>query len=1006
MNRFPRILSMLSWRLLLAACLLNCTPSYALDQARTLTQYSHRIWGQEEGLVQPTIYSIAQTRQGYLWLGTQDGLVRFDGVRFRPFGHDDHLPFERALIRSLAEDREGNLWIGSLLYGLARMTPAGAVASYTTKDGLPSNNIFCLVPGDKGDLWVCTDEGLAHWNQGRFEIYRTAQGLPSNRVRSTCEARDGTRWVAGYSFGLARWNGGKFEPVSLPFKTPGGVRALACSEDGSVWAGTEHGVLELYGGQYHAYTTRDGLSDNDVLSLSALPDGTVWAGAHDGISRIWRGEVSTYRTSDGLSHTAVLSLCVDREGSLWAGTKNGLDQFTDAPVVPYTTHEGLPGNDVGPLAEDAAGNLWIGMLSEGLVRFDGRSFTTLTTRDGLTDNRVLSLTFDRTGALWAGTERGITILRDGKIAQRFDSTADLGGLRIQSLFCDLNGVVWIGTNHGLSSYARGRFTQAGVPDALRTGSILALGGGRRVTLFASAEGDLLYFWSNGKVERSQTPGLPRNVISFLVDHETHTLYGGTPGSGLLRYRDGTLTSFGVRDGLYDNQIYGILSDDKANLWFASSKGVFRVAKADLENASAGRARSFSSVPFSTGQLRFECRAGVQPAAYRTHDGRLWFATTTGLVMIDPDHVPHNAVPPPVQIESLWVNGQRRDAVTARLEPFERNVSIRYGGLSFRSPEKVAFRYKLAGYDRDWVAAGSRREAFFTNLPPGHFRFLVMAANADGVWSTAPAVLNFSIRPTVFEAWWFYPTMCLSLAGLVLLAYRYRVHQLSLRFNLVLAERSRIARELHDTLLQGLSGITMQMQALWQKLPPSQEKKSLAGIIDDAGQCARESRESLWNLRPEREALAAPTDFGAHLESCVARLTRGQPVQVKLSLDRGRHLPDEVERQLILITQEAIGNALKHSHTDVIVVAFRSDKRAATVRVTDRGCGFSVAARTGLSGHYGIAAMRERAGEIGASFELQSAEGAGTTVVVRWPLEQKALQPGNVGPDAARLSKQR
>ena len=992
------------WLGVLYVSLLQCGPAFGLDQGRTLTQYAHRIWGQEEGLAQPTVYSIAQTRQGYLWLGTQDGLVRFDGIRFRPFGHEDRLPFERALIRSLAEDRDGNLWIGSLGYGLARLSPDGAVSAYTEKDGLPSNNIFCLVPAKGGDIWVCTDEGLARWSQGRFEIFKTAQGLPSNRVRSTCEARDGTRWVAGYDFGIARWNGQKFEPVPLPYSVPSGVRGLACTDDGSVWVGSERGVLELYDGEQHAYTTREGLADDTVLSLIALPDGSVWAGTHDGISRIWRGQVSTYRTTDGLSHTSVLSLCFDHEGSLWAGTKSGLDQFSDAPVVPYTMQEGLPGNDVGPLAEDPAGNLWIGMLREGLVRFDGRAFTRLTTRDGLTDNHVLSLAFDQKGALWVGTDRGLTVLRDGHVARRF-TAAELGGLRIQSLFCDQNGVVWIGTNHGLTGYVGGHLTRTGVPSELRSRSILTLGGGRHVSLFASAEGDLLYFWRDGKVERFHTSGLPRTIISLLVDHQTHTLYGGTPTSGLLRYRDGALTSFRVRDGLYDDSILGILNDDSGNLWFASSKGVFRVAKADLERVGSGKARFFDSVPFSTGQFRFECRSGVQPAACRTHDGRLWFATTTGLVMIDPAHVPHNTVPPPVQIESLWVNGQRRDPAAARLEPFERNVSIRYGGLSFVSPEKVTFRYKLVGYDRDWVSAGSRREAFFTNLPPGHFQFLVMASNADGVWNAVPAAVRFSIRPTIFEVWWFYPSLGLLLALMVWLAYRYRVHQLSVRFNLVLAERSRIARELHDTLLQGLAGITMQLQALWDRLPPTSDKKALAGIIDDAGQCARESRESLWNLRPRRDDLSSPSDFAAHLERSANRVVRGQPVQLKMSLDRGHYVPAELEHQLLRIAQEAIGNALQHAHTDEIVVAFRLNRHLASMRITDHGCGFSVAARSGLAGHYGIAGMRERAREIGAEFELQSAEGAGTTVLVRWRVNQKQSEPGNIGRDAVRLSKQ-
>ncbi len=324
---------------------------------------------------------------------------------------------------------------------------------------------------------------------------------------------------------------------------------------------------------------------------------------------------------------------------------------------------------------------------------------------------------------------------------------------------------------------------------------------------------------------------------------------GTLGSGLLRWQNATLAHIRVKDGLYDNRIYSILKDDKSNFWMASSKGIFRVSEKELDDFADGKIRSVTSIPFSTGQLRFECQSGVQPAACRTRDGRLWFSTTNGLVVVDPNHLRHNQIPPPVRITAIIVNGQRIDPrQDLQFKPFEKNVEIRYSGLSFISPEKVAFRYILEGYEKSWTEAGPRREAFFTNLPPGNFHFKVMARNADGVWSTQAASLNFAVEPRLYQRPWFLALLALAIAVMITAGYRMRIRQLKHRFDLVLAERSRIARELHDTLLQGLSGITMQLQALWTRLPASAEKRVLGEIIKDAGQCSTEARQSLWGLR--------------------------------------------------------------------------------------------------------------------------------------------------------------
>lgn len=966
--------------------------SIALDPNKTLTQYAHRIWGQEEGLFQPTIYSILQTRDGFLWLGTQDSLIRFDGMHFREFDEADQAGLRRTLVHALAQDDGGDLWVGSLGGGVARITATGSVTRYTTKQGLPSDTVFCLDSDSKGRVWICTNQGLAMWTGGRFRAFTTADGLPSNEIRSTCESPDGTRWVAGFNFGLSRLNASRFESFSSPaISVKENVTALACANDGAVWAGTSAGLIEIRERSSRSLTVRDGLPDNAVSALAAGPDGSVWIGTNDGISRYRNGELGVYRTQDGLSHSLVLSLYVDREGSLWAGTKDGLDQFTDGKVTPYTTSQGMLANEAGPVLEDAQGRLWIGTLGHGLNWFDGRRFHALTTRDGLIDNTILSLELDRAGDVWVGTRKGLNRLRNGQVVRTYTRRDGLSGSEIRALFVDLGGTLWAGTDRGVNRFDGKRFTQERLMSGSNASGVIALAGGRTVRLFVSADGPAFHVMRN-RQWNSYALDVIRPVDCYFLDRTRHSAWMGTLGSGLVRWRNGAFTHVRVKDGLYDNRIYSILRDDSANFWMASSKGIFRVSQNELDDFADGKIHSVTSIPFSTGQLRFECQSGVQPAAYRTRDGRLWFSTTSGLVVVDPNHLRANRIPPPVQVTAVFIDGQRVDVRNGiQLKPSERNVEIRYAGLSFVSPEKVSFRYILDGYDKAWTDAGARREAFFTNLPPRHFRFKVMARNADGVWSTQPAVLNFSVEPRLYQRAWFFPLMAIACVLAVVTGYRIRIRQLKNRFDLVLAERSRIARELHDTLLQGLSGITMQLQALWTKLPFSQERQLLGEIIQDAGRCSTEARRSLWGLRTID---AGSLDFSGKLAKLSREAVAGTPISLSLDLEPvSLVLFPEIEYQLLRIAQEAIANTLAHAQAGVIEVHLHLENRALILALEDDGIGFEPDEQQPF-GHFGLVGMRERAHEIGAELTISTFPGRGTKLSIRLPLRAPAISESN------------
>jgi ligand-binding sensor domain-containing protein len=958
-------------------------PARALDPQKTLTQYAHRIWGEEEGLLQPTIYSILQTRDGFLWLGTQDSLVRFDGIHFREFDNAAAAGLARSLIRALFEDRDGNLWAASVGSGVVRIQPDGSFRRFTSRDGLPSDDAFCLSSGAPGEIWICTTRGLVRLDAAnKMRVFTTADGLPSSTARESCESPGGVRWVAGLDFGLSSWNGTRFEQYSdSNIGAREIVTALACAKDGTVWAGTSSGLVQITSTSSRRWTVRDGLPDNEISSLRSGDDGSLWIGGNDGISRYRNGEISVYRTRDGLSHSLVLSLFMDREGSLWAGTKDGLDQFTDGKVTPYTTNEGMLSNDAGPVLEDAQGRLWIGTLGHGLNSFDGHRFRSLTKKDGLLDDTILALQLDSAGDLWVGSNRGLNRLRNGKVIAAYTEREGLSSPSVRALAVDADGVLWAGTSRGLNRFEGNRFVKS---DFHPASPIVALTGGRAVRLFISGS-DSGFTYVKDNQAKTYSLDVTHMVDCYYVEPERHQAWMGTLGSGLLLWKNGAVTHIRVRDGLYDNRIYSILRDDRANFWLASSKGIFRVSEKDLQDFVDGKARYLTSIPFTTGQLHFECRAGVQPAAWRTRDGRLWFSTTNGLVVVDPNHLVNNSIAPPVEITSVVVNGNRvRPRTGLHLSPQERNLEVRYSGLSFISPEKMAFRYMLDGYDKTWTDAGSRREATFTNLPPGNFEFRVMARNADGVWSRQNASLGFGVEPRLYQRRWFFPLLVLLAAGLVAAGFRMRIRRLQHGFDMVLAERSRIARELHDTLLQGFAGITMQLQALWTRLPLSKEKNFLAEIIKDAAQCSTEARQSLWGLRTT--ASASP-DFSGKLARLARDTTAQSSVELSLHLDPvSLENRPEAEYQLLRIAQEAISNSLRHARAAKIDIRLSAAGKRGELLITDDGEGFDVGRQQ--FGHFGVAGMRERAGEIGARLTIESALGRGSTVSVSFSLPQQ------------------
>lgn len=956
--------------LLLAAC---ADLLFGLDPNRRLTQYVHRIWQTQQGLPESSIYAIAQSRDGYLWLGTQTGVVRFDGVKFTQLESINPKAPSNVWIRGLAQDTSGALWLGTNDSGLFRILGKD-VRHFSESDGLPSDTVQCVVAAPNGDVWVCTVGGLARFSGGKLTSYTVANGLSTNTLRAAAVDSSGLLWTGGESPNLSVWNGTSFRTVRLSAMQPdAGVRAILPSRDGTLWVGTTAGLIQKKDGRERMLTTRDGLTDDWILSLAESSDGSVWIATRSGFSRWRSGEIDSFRPQDGLSQSTVYSITEDREGSVWAGTKHGLNQFLDGRSVPYTVNEGLPSNNAGPVIQDAAGHVWIGTLDAGLTRYDGKRFTVLTRRDGLASDSVRALAVDRVGDLWVGTDRGLNRLLNGKV-DRTDSTADgLPSNDVRSILQDRSGGLWVGTARGAAHFSGGRFHPDGT-----TLPVVAIGEDGAGAIYIATANSVVYQSQDRWVELMQNGNPLRGVDAFYRD-PAGNLWMGMLGSGLRLLHNGALSSFFLRDGLFDGEIYGIVADAEDRLWMACSKGIFSVPRADLLRFAAGQLKKITSTPYSpTDALRvIESKSGVQPAASVTRDDHLWFSTIRGLIMFD-THFQRNVPPPPIVIEDVTVNGESvAPSDIGRLAPGRKNLEVSYTGLSFQFPTRISFKYMLEGYDRNWISAGARREAIYTNLPPGSYRFRVLGCNVDGLCNDTGAVADFTLASHYYQRIWFFPMLAVLLGVAVWLAYQARMHRLREHFNLILTERNRIARELHDTLIQGLSGITMEMQALAARTRSPEERASLDEIIVDAGTCLRETRRSVAGLRSGGAGLASA------IEQAARQITEAKDIRLKLKLDhKPSGLAPDVEYNLVRIAQEAVTNSVKHSGARTVEVALDLSARALKLSVRDDGAGF--ADSNGKSGHYGLIGMKERASHIGANLELASAPGRGTTVSVVLP----------------------
>lgn len=977
-------------------------------------QYRFDHWTTENGLPQNSVYSLQQTRDGYLWLTTLDGLVRYDGAGFRVFNKANSPGINSNRFTRLVEDREGALWACTEDGGLTRFFN-GVFTTYTTEQGLPHNWVFNLRQAGAREMLIQTRTGLVRWRDGDISLVST--DLKSFDIVLGYPGASGAVW---YRLGtkLRRVKDGATTEYDVPAFSPDDQHYPQLYEDrqGRLWIGAKQPGLLLcwQDGRLTEYTPRDGLPPAVIGAFCEDRNGTLWFGTEGGgLVQYRAGRFNTFTKEQGLPSNHLVTVYEDHEGTLWAGTvDSGLVRISPQIIKAYAAEAGLPRKSYYPLLEDRAGNLWVG--GEGLYRFKNGNFTyyPLDISPDARQSRarfkqVSALYEDRAGRLWIGSDVDLFSFKDEQFRVE---TERLGAQFAQSvvyaILQDSNGCLWFGTSDGLVEYragARRRYTTA---DGLPGNEIHALYEDRQGALWVGTYGGLARL-AQGQINAyTERAGLSSRRIRALYEDGEGTLWIGTYDGGLNRFKEGHFTRYDMSHGLFSNGVFQILEDGAGNFWMSSNQGIYCVSRQHLNDFAAGRRAAIRSVSYgkADGMLNAECNGGQQPAGIRARDGRLWFPTIAGIVVVDPQAVSFNPQPPPVVIERVLLERQEVDfRAPLRLYPGQQNLEIDYAGLSFIKPEHVRFRYQLGGLDDGWVEAGQRRTAFYPHLPVGEYFFKVSAANADDVWNTAGASLRIVVLPPFYRTWWFRALAALAVLGLSALAYQARVRQLKRaratqeEFSRRLIEsqeheRQRIAAELHDSLSQSLV-IIKNRAALSLSTPDDTARafEQLEEIADSATQAISEVKEISYALRPyqlDRLGLQKA------LASMVKKVAEANGLMITAEIEPldGVFAP-EGEINLYRIVQESVNNIVRHAQATVAQVTIKRRLQSLEVQIQDNGKGFlagvSQQQEPGQGG-FGLLGLAERARILGAQLMIQSAPGAGTTVKLEIPLPPHKL----------------
>jgi signal transduction histidine kinase/ligand-binding sensor domain-containing protein len=971
-------------------------------------QYHVDTWTTAAGLPQNSVYSIIQTRDGYIWFTTLDGLVQYDGVQFRVFNRGNSGGGIRSnRFTSLHQSGDGTLWAGTEGDGLTRYRD-GKFRTYTVSDGLPHNGVWAMRDEGSAGLFVSTYSGLARLRGERFEALVGDDGASPPRCIDLSTA--GACWYQDAA-GLHRFLDGQTATytaeIGLPNKT-----AFRIFEDreGVTWIAWSSGGVGVIkrDGSFTSYDATTGLPPFAVTAMAQDHSGRLWFGTVGGglLSFSDNRFVTQLEPSDNAGTDDVRVIYEDREGTLWLGKRmSGLAKLVRQIVTVHTKADGLSGNNVYPVLEDRGGKLWVGVWGYGLSVSTGPGARFARHTD-MPFGFATALHEDRNGRLWVGSNRGGLGFLENDKWKEFTPQRATNELSIFVIRESADGSLWWGTGSGLFRYSKGTKTHYTVRDGLPSDDVKDILEDRLGRLWFATFGGLARFEEGHFVSLTEADGLSSNHVRTLYEDADGTLWIGTYDGGLNRYRDGRFTRYTIADGLFNNGVFRIIEDSRGRFWVSSNRGIYRLNKSELEGFAEGRLKSVTSVAYGLqdGLLSTECNGGLQPSGWKTPDGHVLFPTQGGLAVIDPEAVTENPLPPPVVIENCSLDRQPAPlAPEIRVGPGQNNLEINYAGLSFVKPEQVRFRYKLQGLDGDWVEAGSRRTAYYSYLPPGTYEFRVLAANSDGLWNMIGTSVGVVVTPPFYRTRWFYALVGLVAAGLAFGVYETRLlrlrraHAAQAAFSRQLIEsqereRERIAAELHDGLGQNL--LVIKNWALLGLRAPAVVggHEQLDEISAATSQAIDEVREIAYNLRPYQ---MDEIGLAQALRAMLRKVAASSGIEIVADVDAANGaLPKELEINLYRVVQEGINNIIKHSGATRAEVIISRSSRQLLVTIADDGKGFdpngAATGRTDVSSQrrgFGLTGIGERARMLSGELTVQSELGRGTTLSIRIPLQE-------------------
>jgi signal transduction histidine kinase/ligand-binding sensor domain-containing protein len=973
-----------------AFILLFTVSAGALDPNRRISQYAHTAWRIQDGFFTGTPQAITQTKDGYLWIGTEGGLVRFDGVRFVPWTAPNRQQLPSTRIHSLLGASDGRLWIGT----------ARGLANWNNRDlvNISANPAFIetILQDPKGEVWITRsqvrdDAGpLCEVTGSALRCHGRPDGITFPYAQPLFRDELGNLWL-GSSQGVCRWKPGEsmtyIDSALARAKGLSGVAAIATGDNGSILVGMRRtgkglGLQRLLQGAWKDY----GISgmDGTMLEVSALltdRDHGLWIGTQNqGIYRVHDGRADHFGGAEGLSSDAVQGFYEDREGDLWVATSRGIDRFHDTKVISFSIREGLTAEDVDSVLAARDGTVWIGNTQALDVLHQGK-LSAIRTWDGLPGRLVTSLFEDNQDRLWVGVDDGLSVYEQGRF--RAVNKADGSSLGVVvAITEDVDHNIWAAvTQPALVRIQDLKVQEEITPPGVPRVSSLAADPKSGIWL-GMADGNLARY-KQSRFEMMPTGLSLKQPIRNLLAESDGSVWAATT-SGALFWKDGKAQMLDSHNGLLCDEVYALQKDSRGALWLDAQCGFMMIDAAELQSWWLHPDVKVSVKALDVFDGAQPGLTNFRPEISKSPDGRLWFANENILQMVDPEHLDRNKVPPPVYVEQITAD-RKKYSVGDKLQlPVRtRDIEIDYTALSLVVPEKVRFRYKLEGHDADWQDPQNRRQAFYSDLPPGNYQFRVIASNNDGVWNEAGAIADFTIPPAFFQTTWFRLCCALATIGILWLLYALRLRRLAAsiqtRFAERLGERERIARDLHDTLLQGIFSASIHFDVANNRLPAdSPAKSAMQRGLELLKQVSEEGRNAL-------RALRSPQASDDGLEEAISRLPKEFALPEKIDFrvvtqGERRELRPLIRDEVYLIAREAVFNAFRHSQANTIEVEVDYALRNLRILVRDDGCGIDTQVlKTGREGHWGLANMRQRAEKIGGKFEVLSRINGGTEI---------------------------